>query len=372
MPEKNQNILYREPLFVWAGSIIATGLLWSLGRVVPWVDANLGTLVALIFLFLPAWVLWRQRIDLAEFGLRVEPFGKSILLVAFVSLVVLPPFAAGHYGWHSWLSNEPVEWNSNRLQRFPQVLWERPDSLTSENTLKVWVEQDSMWVLSTLSEPHEIAVHIHQKENSEPIDVVTIGLNASNALRQQAVGNQKFADEGSDGRLSLLWHNPQTPNVLCNKGCGFSFPIDTVESISIKATPSIVFQQGRSAEISAGPIDIEQTFWWLPILFFVQLIAVAIPEEWFFRCYLQQRFDAAMTPKWSIFGSSLGWGWILSNALFALGHLVLDPRVERLAVFFPGLLFGWMFARTRSIAAPALMHALANVNIHVLNILMFR
>ena len=102
------------------------------------------------------------------------------------------------------------------------------------------------------------------------------------------------------------------------------------------------------------------------LMFFVQLITVAIPEEWFFRCYLQQRLEDGLGRRWNVFGSSLGWGWIISSALFALGHLILDPRVERLAVFFPGLLFGWMFARTRSIVAPALMHALANVNIQVL------
>ena len=33
----------------------------------------------------------------------------------------------------------------------------------------------------------------------------------------------------------------------------------------------------------------------------------------------------------------------------------------RLATFFPGLLFGWLRARTGGVAAPAVAHALSNL-----------
>jgi membrane protease YdiL (CAAX protease family) len=36
-------------------------------------------------------------------------------------------------------------------------------------------------------------------------------------------------------------------------------------------------------------------------------------------------------------------------------------NVERLAVFFPALLFGWLRARTRGVGAPAMFHVLCNV-----------
>ncbi|HOI10193.1 MAG TPA: CPBP family glutamic-type intramembrane protease, partial [Myxococcota bacterium] len=39
----------------------------------------------------------------------------------------------------------------------------------------------------------------------------------------------------------------------------------------------------------------------------------------------------------------------------------------RLAVFVPGLLFGWLRERTRSIVAPALLHAASNVLLAALN-----
>jgi membrane protease YdiL (CAAX protease family) len=43
------------------------------------------------------------------------------------------------------------------------------------------------------------------------------------------------------------------------------------------------------------------------------------------------------------------------------------PNVQRLAVFFPALVFGWMRARTGSILAGATFHALCNLFADVLH-----
>ncbi|HEY0711324.1 MAG TPA: CPBP family intramembrane glutamic endopeptidase [Polyangia bacterium] len=92
-----------------------------------------------------------------------------------------------------------------------------------------------------------------------------------------------------------------------------------------------------------------------------QLLVVAVPEELFFRGYLQGRFDERWPPRSRLGGALVGRGWWLSAALFALGHVLVDFNPERIAVFVPGLVFGWMRARTGSLAAGATFHALCNV-----------
>ncbi|HVR03393.1 MAG TPA: CPBP family glutamic-type intramembrane protease, partial [Polyangia bacterium] len=62
-----------------------------------------------------------------------------------------------------------------------------------------------------------------------------------------------------------------------------------------------------------------------------------------------------------LWGAPVGWALVVSSALFALGHVVVVPNPQRLAVFFPALVFGWMRGRTGSIAAGATFHALCNV-----------
>ena len=51
--------------------------------------------------------------------------------------------------------------------------------------------------------------------------------------------------------------------------------------------------------------------------------------------------------------------------------MAVIPNPQRLAVFFPALLFGWMRARTGSIAAGALYHALCNVLADTLHVSYF-
>lgn len=96
-----------------------------------------------------------------------------------------------------------------------------------------------------------------------------------------------------------------------------------------------------------------------------QLVVVAVPEELFFRGYLWTRlsgvWEAQSLPRFRVFGVLLGPTWLATSLLFALGHVLVDFDIARLAVFFPALVFGWMRARTGSIAAGALFHALCNL-----------
>jgi membrane protease YdiL (CAAX protease family) len=94
---------------------------------------------------------------------------------------------------------------------------------------------------------------------------------------------------------------------------------------------------------------------------FGQALVIALPEEAFYRGYLMTALDDRWGTPWSIGGAKLGWGWLVSSALFAVGHALTITNVERLAVFFPALVFGWLRSRTRGIGAPAVFHVLCNV-----------
>jgi membrane protease YdiL (CAAX protease family) len=98
-----------------------------------------------------------------------------------------------------------------------------------------------------------------------------------------------------------------------------------------------------------------------------QLVVVSIPEEIFFRGYLLVRLERVWKPTRRLWGAPVGKALLVSSALFALGHLAVVPNPQRLAVFFPALLFGWMRGKTGSIAAGATFHALCNVLADVLH-----
>lgn len=97
---------------------------------------------------------------------------------------------------------------------------------------------------------------------------------------------------------------------------------------------------------------------------FAQLLVVALPEEVFFRGYVQTRLnDHFGEPRWALF-RKLGlhpMSLLLQALLFAAVHFVAIHHPARLAVFFPGLLFGVVRAWRGGVGAAIVLHALSNV-----------
>jgi len=91
-----------------------------------------------------------------------------------------------------------------------------------------------------------------------------------------------------------------------------------------------------------------------------QLFVVALPEEFFYRGYLQTRLRDAWPRGPMFLGARLGPAFFVTAVLFALGHLAIF-QVWRLAVFFPALVFAWMRERTGTILGSALFHAACNL-----------
>jgi len=93
-----------------------------------------------------------------------------------------------------------------------------------------------------------------------------------------------------------------------------------------------------------------------------QLMYVSVAEELFFRGYILSNLarptrstSSRPTPK----NQAMIIGF--SAVLFALAHIIILQSYLSALTFFPGLLFGWLFIRTGSLAGPILFHAIANI-----------
>ncbi len=95
--------------------------------------------------------------------------------------------------------------------------------------------------------------------------------------------------------------------------------------------------------------------------FFYHFLLVGIPEEFFYRGYMQTQFNRIWGRRWKLFGAPVGWALVVTAFLFALSHSMIVLQWWHFSIFFPGLLFGWFRERTGAITAGALFHALCNV-----------
>ena len=84
------------------------------------------------------------------------------------------------------------------------------------------------------------------------------------------------------------------------------------------------------------------------------LLYVAIPEEFFFRGYLQGRVHDALREHSGNVKAYIP--LFLSALLFSFSHFVLSPGVFALLTFFPALVFGYLRKYTGSLIAPVIFH----------------
>jgi membrane protease YdiL (CAAX protease family) len=150
-----------------------------------------------------------------------------------------------------------------------------------------------------------------------------------------------------------------------------------------KALPSAAVELGMAAGIGAVvfPLYAVGFYWWnqpagdfslvlppnIASFAIAQLIVIALPEEAFFRGYLQTSLSDLTDKRVRVLGVELApGGWLLQAALFAAIHFLVEPHPARLAVFFPALLFGWTRAWRGGIGAALVLHAMSNLYSEIL------
>lgn len=92
-----------------------------------------------------------------------------------------------------------------------------------------------------------------------------------------------------------------------------------------------------------------------------QIFFVAIPEEFFYRGYMQTRLNEVFERKFLLFGVPFGHALWIAALFFAFGHSIVILRWWHFAIFFPGLLFGLMRERTGGVLAGSFFHAGCNI-----------
>lgn len=94
-------------------------------------------------------------------------------------------------------------------------------------------------------------------------------------------------------------------------------------------------------------------------------LGVALPEEVFYRGYLQPCLMWRWPPRWGVAGTPVGHAVVLTAALFALGHFLGEWQPLRFGPFFPALLFGWLRNRSGTVMAAIGVHAGCNLFVEV-------
>jgi membrane protease YdiL (CAAX protease family) len=336
---------------------------------VPVVSANLYALVAAVFVGLPFWWVGRAKLDPARLGMTWKGWPRGLGWGLLFTVGTLAPFAVGQYVWETQFQGRTFSYSTERYHRWPVEYEGAQDGWGKEAGLWVWSKRDRLFVGARsdreLSGKALLTAEVPFKPRPEGPGVI---------LRPVDAAGKKKPNRGLSRRWEML-PTTRSRRVLAS-----------VSAVDFKGEPGprVVTVEAKPAreglgtwEVRAGPagervegdeIELERTLIWMALWGLTQLLFIALPEEYFYRGYVQTRLsDAAKARGGGEERAWLGFTWAMvwTSALFAIGHLLIPVNgvllAQRAAVFFPSLVFGWLRAKTGSIVASTLYHAACNL-----------
>lgn len=95
-------------------------------------------------------------------------------------------------------------------------------------------------------------------------------------------------------------------------------------------------------------------------VFLKNVLLIALPEEVFYRGFLETRLERRWPVKRYVWAIPLGRTVFAASFFFALGHFLGEYSPARLGPFFPAFLFSALTRKSGSVAGAVLYHGMAN------------
>lgn len=87
----------------------------------------------------------------------------------------------------------------------------------------------------------------------------------------------------------------------------------------------------------------------------------ALPEEFFFRGYLQSELNTIFGKKFNFLSAEFGPGLWITAVIFTLSHIFVQMNWSKADLIFLSLLLGWLREKSGNIFTAVGFHTLANV-----------
>lgn len=353
MPSRD---IFREAFGTYAIAFTAVLVFAVVSIWVGLVAEFLYALVALVFFIVPQKVMDRRELEPESYGMTLTHPARNIGIGLLASVVTFPLFLGGYWIWETQIRERELDFDSAHYRQWSVELQGEPEEWgQDEHGVWVWAEDDVMKVGLRNDDMANNEVIVAGEHPWKP-DVR--GLNARPV--DDARTTWAFALTSSRGRGVVT--------------------IDGLESVDIEVSPVVEGRMqwplfvGPKAELGDGVrLSEGRSYWWLLLWMATQVILIALPEEYFYRGYLQTRLGEAFDARRSERGDDgprleflgINAEVVVASFLFGIGHLLIPVGgvllANRFAVFFPSLLFGALRRKTGSITAPVVYHAACNM-----------
>lgn len=333
---------WSEVAFLWGAGLLVlflSNVLFGFGGLAA---ESAGALPAAFFLLVPVAWMRRRGEDPAEAGIHSREFFRALAWASLIALVVFPPYVLGYEMWSRWTTGERFQLPEYPLTYYEASVRGRPTSWSEGPAIHVWVEGERLQAVRT----------------GRGITVLVI---EGCGCPFSALALDPDGDLWSSARKGPC-PDSGSIQVSLGEGRGIACPTSSADRLILTIDGDARWRLGSaSSSRPAGPLVLDRSPWWLIEVLLFHLVMVAFPEEVFYRGFIQTRLGTVFRRRIRLLGASFGLHVVVASALFAVSHLVTIAHPSRLAVFFPGLLFGWLRERTGGVLASVLLHAASNV-----------
>ena len=336
------------------------GVLWS-----PLASVS-ALFVAMGFMLLPTELLYRrgelpQNLGIGGRSDKVEESSftrarRSFWQAGKMSLFVLPIYCLGIHIWHTYQGNHAT-WKPRVFSRWTEDVRGMSSTTLSDGMISFESRADYL-KLSWRLYAHEHHSKFQIRLNDGSYQVLNRSRTARVTLQEKSQEPRDF-DAGAVLEVSGRQHG-----WISLKTTASSMRISaSIDGESISESRLIGGEFGSRLSLNSDQdIEIDRDMTWLWSILLIQLFLVGLPEEIFYRGYIQTRLDGLIGRDRIFWGVPFNiMSALICSVLFALAHLVTIPNPARLAVFFPSLLFGWMRRAYHDTLPPAIFHAICNV-----------
>lgn len=250
----------RQALALYAVTLAVTVGLTLASEVFGALRGYLLVLVAATFLYLPIEVLHRTGEDPEDFGIHRRGLLRALRLAGLWMLFTFPIYLVGFHVWQTQVLHKHLRPEAARFDRWPVELEDAPldPKPPREGEVRLWVDNDKL----SLQWKLPLGQRLEGKVEGTPPATVSGG----------SKGFERFDVRGNFVGIDLQAGGDRLPPDRLRLGAAGSAADDV-------------------------PYLARRSFFWLLNLILVQLLLVALPEEVFYRGYLQTRFDTVLSLK---------------------------------------------------------------------------
>ncbi len=359
MTDEERRNPFREVGVVYT-SVLAAIIVFAVAAVfVPLINQLLYAIVAFLFFFVPQKILERERASPEEYGMVAGDVKRGLLWGFGATLVTLPFFLPGYWIWETQFLERELAVDVERYRQWSLELEGEPENWGAD-TAGVWI-----W-----SDRDELSVGI--RNDGEANNRVTIEADEPFVPTKRGTVSLKPADgESRDGArkwIATLTHS-SSRGVVTIRG-----PDDvrvTVAPITAGNRTWPMFRGPSASPVEDNEVSDSRGVGWLFLWVATQFVLVAFPEEYFYRGYVQTKLEKGFEERAARRGRTMRVvlgvtpAIVTTSLMFGIGHLLVPVGgallANRMAVFFPSLVFGWLRRHTGSILAPTIYHAFSNM-----------